>query len=167
MIKSTVEELPTLAANKIKAVVSIASLASPAKMMRRRSNNDGNVLIVGNDWQYDYMTLWLFVIMRYDYRADHLRFLCSCWISDAKAAFSILYRRMIWESLRSNSSRFDSWSSRSFSTFFRSFLRVSSELNKNYFRFARWRPSRMPHLCPSSCRRNGRRGASEWRGPLR
>jgi hypothetical protein len=49
MIKSTVEELPTLAANKIKAVVSIAFLASPGKMTRRRSNNDGNVLFVGND----------------------------------------------------------------------------------------------------------------------
>jgi hypothetical protein len=46
MIKSTVEELPTLTANKVKAVVSIASLASPAKLPRRRSNNEGNMLFV-------------------------------------------------------------------------------------------------------------------------
>ena len=49
IIKSTVEELPTLTASKIKAVVSITSMASPAKIPRRRSNNEANMLFVDND----------------------------------------------------------------------------------------------------------------------
>jgi hypothetical protein len=49
LIKSTVEELPILTTSKIKAVVSIASLGNQGKLTRRRSNNEGNVLYVGND----------------------------------------------------------------------------------------------------------------------
>lgn len=49
LIKSTVEELPTLTASKIKAVTSIASLGTQAKLTRRRSNNDRNVLFLAND----------------------------------------------------------------------------------------------------------------------
>lgn len=105
-----------------------------------------------------YFIVWIFdVVMNDD---DHLlRVLWRCRISDARVAFSILYLLMIWANFLSNSSRLDSWSSLSSSTFFSNFFIVSPKSLIYYSPRKRCRPSRPHRRGPSSCRRPGR---SAW-----